>query len=142
WNAVEETKDYRDAVEDVSAAARTLLAATESLGLDLSVVGYSFGAATGMLFAHRDSRVWKMVAVAPPLGKVSFAFLSDCRKPSLHLVGRKDFLYSDERITAFRRSVGLAAQVVVLDDADHFFRGDEDLVVQRIEEYLRGLPTV
>jgi len=142
WNAVEETKDYRDAVEDVSAAARTLLAATESLGLDLSVVGYSFGAAPGMLFAHRDSRVWKMVAVAPPLGKVSFAFLSDCRKPSLHLVGRKDFLYSDERIAAFRRSVGLAAQVVVLDDADHFFRGDEDLVVQRIEEYLRGLPTV
>ncbi len=135
WNAIEETKDYRDAVEDVSAAARTLLAATESLGVDLSVVGYSFGAATGMLFACRESRVRRMVAVAPPLGKVSFEFLSDCRKPSLHVVGKKDFLYSDERMAVFRRSVGPAAEVVVLDEADHFFRGEENSVARRIEEY-------
>ena len=138
WNEIEETKDYRDAVEDVAAAARALLAATESLDVGLSVVGYSFGAATGMLFACHESRVEKMVAIAPPLGKVSFEFLSDCRKPSLHIAGRNDFLYSDEKMAAFRQSVGPAARVVVLDEADHFFRGDEDSVARQIEEYLLG----
>ncbi len=136
WNAVEETKDYRDAVEDVAAATRALLTATKSLDVGLSVVGYSFGAATGMLFACRENRVEKMVAIAPPLGKVSFEFLFDCDKPSLHVVGKNDFLYSDEKLAAFRQTVGPTARVVVLDEADHFFRGDEDLVAQQIEEYL------
>ena len=138
WNAIEETKDYGDAVEDVAAAARTLLTATEFLDVGLSVVGYSFGAATGMLFACHESRVEKMVAIAPPLGKVSFAFLADCRKSSLHLVGKNDFLYSDEKMAAFRQSVGPAARVVVLDEADHFFRGDENSVARQVEEYLLG----
>jgi alpha/beta superfamily hydrolase len=115
-----------------------LLTATKPLDLGLSVVGYSFGAVTGMLFGCRESRVRKMVGVAPPLGKVSFAFLSDCHKPSLHIIGKSDFLYSEESMAAFRQSVGPAARVVVLDEADHFFRGDEDSVARRIEEYLLG----
>ena len=138
WNAIEETKDYRDAVEDVAAAARALRTATRSFEVGLSIVGYSFGAATGLLFACHESRVEKMIAIAPPLGKISFAFLADCRKPSLHVIGTNDFLYSEEKMTAFRRSVGPAARIVVLDQADHFFRGDEDLVAQQIEEYLLG----
>jgi alpha/beta superfamily hydrolase len=138
WSAIEETKDYRDAVEDVRAAARTLRTATEPLGLGLSVAGYSFGAATAMLFACHEDRVQKMVAVAPPLGKVSFAFLADCRKPSLHLLGRQDFLYSQERLAAYRQSLGPTAEVVVLDGADHFFRGEEESVARRIEEYVLG----
>jgi len=138
WNAMEETKDYRDAVEDVCAAAGALLAATEPLDVGLSVVGYSFGAATGMLFACRESRVQKMAAIAPPLGKVSFAFLADCHKPSLHLIGKNDFLYSDESMAAFRQSVGPTARITVLNEVDHFFRGDEDSVARQIEEYLLG----
>jgi alpha/beta superfamily hydrolase len=138
WSAIEETKDYRDAVEDVRAAARTLLMATESLGIGLSVVGYSFGAATALLFACREDCVQKMVAVAPPLGKVSFAFLADCHKPSLHLLGKQDFLYSQERMIAYRRSLGPTAEVVVLDEADHFFRGEEDMVARQVEEYVLG----
>jgi alpha/beta superfamily hydrolase len=138
WSAVEETKDYRDAVEDVRAAARTLLTATESFGVGLSVVGYSFGAATAMLFACREDWVQKMVAIAPPLGKVSFAFLAECRKPGLHLLGKQDFLYSQERLAAYRLSLGPTAEVVVLDESDHFFRGEEDMVARQVEEYLLG----
>lgn len=136
WSTIEETKDYRDAVADVAAAARALLAATQPLDLDLFVVGYSFGAATGMLFGCRESHAKKMVALAPPLGKVSFAFLADCPRPSLHVIGKNDFLYSDERMAAYRQSVGQAAKITILDEADHFFRGDEDAVARRVEEYL------
>ena len=140
WTEVEEKKDYRDAVEDVESAATALQRAAESFDVELSVVGYSFGAAAGMMFAHKADNVHKMVTIAPPLGKVSFEFLSCCSKPSLHLVGKKDFLYSEERVEAFRRALGPAARVVVLESADHFFRGDEDLLTQKVDEFLRESP--
>ena len=141
WTEIEETRDYRDAVADVNAAAQMLASATESLSLDLCVVGYSFGAATGMLFAHDANAVKNMVALAPPLGKVSFDLLAGCTKPSLHLVGKNDFLYSDDKLGRYRQTVGSAAQVLVLDDADHFFRGDEDRLACRVDEFLCGAHT-
>jgi alpha/beta superfamily hydrolase len=138
WTEIEETRDYADAVEDVEAAAQALASVTESFDVDFCVVGYSFGVATGMLFAHENSEVRKMVALAPPLGKVPFDFLSDCTKPSLHLVGKKDFLYSDERVEQYRQAVGPAAKVLVLDEADHFFRGDEDMLARRVDAFICG----
>lgn len=138
WTEIEETRNYADAIEDVGAAARALASATEPFHVDFCVVGYSFGVATGMLFAHENNQVRKMVALAPPLGKVSFDFLSDCTKPSLHLVGKKDFLYSNERIGGYRGAVGPAAEVLVLDEADHFFRGDEAMLARQVDAFIRG----
>jgi len=138
WTDVEETKDYTGAVEDVRSAARVLLDAAGSLDIELSVVGYSFGAATGMLFGHNDSRVHTMVAIAPPLGKVSFDFLTGCPTPTLHIVGTKDFLYAHDRVEAFRTMLGPAGRVMVLNEADHFFRGDEDMIAGEVEDFLRG----
>lgn len=138
WTEIEETRDYRDAVSDVRSAAQMLASATESLDVDFCVVGYSFGVATGMLFGHDTETVSRMVALAPPLGKISFDFLSQCTKPSLHLVGKNDFLYSDDKLGSYRQTVGPAAQVLVLEDADHFFRGDEDILAQQVDEFLCG----
>jgi len=138
WTEIEESRDYHDAVADVNAAAQMLASATESLDVDFCVVGYSFGAAVGMLFGHKANAVKKMAALAPPLGKISFDFLSDCPKPSLHLVGRNDFLYSDDRLGSYRQTIGPAAQVLVLEDADHFFRGDEDKLACRVDQFLCG----
>jgi alpha/beta superfamily hydrolase len=140
WTEIEETRDYRDAIEDVESAARALCRATESFDVAFSVVGYSFGAVTGMMFAQEASRVHKMVAIAPPLGKVSFEFLSCCSKPSLYLVGKQDFLYSDAQVEAFRKMLGPAARVVVLESADHFFRAEEDMLAQKVDEFLEGTP--
>jgi len=58
WTEIEDARDYADAVEDVESAAQALASATESLDVDFCVVGYSFGAATGMLFAHEGFPVF------------------------------------------------------------------------------------
>jgi len=137
WAEVEETKDYTEAVMDVASAAQILLEAVGSLDIEFSVVGYSFGAATGMLFAQGDDRVRRMVGIAPPLGRVSFEFLAGCGKPSLHLVGKKDFLYREDKVGEFRRLTQPAGRVVVLEEGDHFFRGDEDRLAQEVEAFLR-----
>lgn len=138
WTEVEERKDYSGALADVEAAARVLLDATASLDVGLCVVGYSFGAATGMLFGHGDSRVDRMVGIAPPLGKVSFEFLAGCPKPSLHLIGTKDFLYSKDKMDAFRELIRPAGRVMTLEEGDHFFRGDEDRLAREVEDFLCG----
>ncbi len=137
WTEVEETKDYTEAVTDVASAAQVLLEAVGSLDIEFSVVGYSFGAATGMLFARGDDRVRRMVGIAPPLGRVSFEFLAGGGKPSLHLVGKKDSLYREDKVGEFRRLTQPAGRVVVLEEGDHFFRGDEDRLAQEVEAFLR-----
>ncbi len=142
WTGVEETRDYREPVEDVASAARALCEATQSYNVEFCVVGYSFGAAAGMMFAHNATDVHKMVAIAPPLGKVSFRFLSYCSKPSLHLIGKQDFLYSDEKLEAYRKAAGPAADIVVLENVDHFLRGNEDMLAQKMEEFINKSPRV
>ncbi len=136
WSDIEETKNYTDAVQDVSAAANTLSSAIGELDIPFSVVGYSFGAATGLLFGHEKENVCSVVAIAPPLGKVSFEFLSNCSKPGLFLIGTGDFLYSAEKTEQLRQTLTSNTTVEVLENADHFFRGDEEVVAQKVKEFI------
>ena len=138
WSDIEETKDYTDAVKDVSAAAQTLSCAVGELDIPISVVGYSFGAATGLLYGHEKEDVCSMVAIAPPLGKVSFEFLSNCSKPGLFLIGTGDFLYSEEKTKQLQSNLTPNTMVEVLENADHFFRGDEDILARKIDKFIRN----
>lgn len=138
WSDMEQTKDYTDAVRDVSAAARTLSSAARKLDIPFSVVGYSFGVATGLLYGHEKEDVCSMIAIAPPLGKVSFEFLSDCSKPSLFLIGTGDFLYSEQKTEQLRQTLAWNTTVEILENADHFFRGDEKVLAQKVDEFIRN----
>lgn len=138
WNDIEETKYYTDAVRDVSAAASALTSAVGELHIPLLVVGYSFGAATGLLYGHEIENVCGMVAIAPPLGKVSFEFLTNCSKPGLFLIGTGDFLYSEQKTEQLRQTLTSNATVEVLENADHFFRGDEKVLAQKVDEFIRN----
>lgn len=138
WNEVEQTKNYTDAVRDVSAAANTLISTTRELNIPFSVAGYSFGAATGLLYGVERENVCSMVAIAPPLGKVSFEFLSNGSKPSLFIIGTSDFLYSAQKVEELRRTLASDAVVEILDDVDHFFRGDEDKIARKVDEFLHN----
>lgn len=137
WSDIEETKNYTDAVKDVSAAAQTLGSAIGELDISFSVVGYSFGAATGLLYGYERENVCSMVAIAPPLGKVSFEFLTNCSKPGLFLIGTGDFLYSTEKTEQLRQTLTSDTKVEVLENADHFFRGDENILSQKVGEFIR-----
>jgi alpha/beta superfamily hydrolase len=138
WSDMEQTKDYTDAVRDVSAAAIALQSATGELHLPFSVVGYSFGAATGLFYGHEKEDVCSMIAIAPPLGKISFEFLSDCSKPGLFLIGTGDFLYSGQKTEQLRQTLARNTTVEVLEKADHFFRGDEKVLAQKVDEFIRN----
>jgi alpha/beta superfamily hydrolase len=79
-----------------------------------------------------------MVAIAPPLGKVSFEFLSNCSKPGLFLIGTSDFLYCAEKVEQLQQKLTSTAMVEVIENVDHFFRGDEDIVARKVDEFIRN----
>jgi alpha/beta superfamily hydrolase len=138
WSDMEQTKDYTEAVRDVTAAALALQSATGELHLPFFVVGYSFGAATGLLYGHEKEDVFSMIAIAPPLGKVSFEFISDCSKPGLFLIGTGDFLYSEQKTEQLRHTLAWNTKVEILENADHIFRGDEKVLAQKVDEFIRN----
>ncbi|MBC8217261.1 MAG: dienelactone hydrolase family protein [Planctomycetes bacterium] len=136
WDDVEENKNYADAISDVVSAAKELSRAAGQ-SLPMIIVGYSFGVVTGFLHGCSSDSVASMVGIAPPLGKVSLDFLADCHKPHLLLVGEEDFLCSAQEKEKLERTLGAAGQIELFEGSDHFFRGDENLVAERIDRFIR-----
>jgi len=134
WDEVEERQDYADAVADVEAAGREL--ARVAPGLPMAVAGYSFGAVAGLMYGLRSDGVGRLVGVSPPLKKVRFEFLADCRKPCLMLAGKNDFVYSPEAAARLREVAPPPVHLEVLESSDHFFRGEETVVVARVRAFL------
>jgi uncharacterized protein len=133
WSEVEEKRDYNDAVADVTGAAETLMQMAGG-SLDLLVVGYSFGTATGARFAVESGHVRALAAIAPPLGRVRFDFMQNCPIQNCWLIGRNDFLYDDQHLLDLRQCVTPNGRIELLDDTDHFYRGDEDRVALWVEK--------
>ena len=140
WSQIEESKNYEVALDDVSAAAAELFRVAP--GLPAAVVGYSFGALAGLTCGCDHPAVGALAGISPPLSRVSFAFLSDCAKPTLLLSGRDDFVCPAAEMDALAAKIGPRAKVEVVQGSDHFFRGDEGFVCVRVREHIRHALTV
>ena len=74
---------------------------------------------------------------------VRFDFMQGCQVPNSWLIGRNDFLYNEQHLLDLRQCVIPKGRVEVLDDTDHFYRGDEDSVAQWVEkELLDGITEI
>jgi uncharacterized protein len=135
WSQVEDQRDYADAVQDVGAAAHYLMQ-TGTQGLDLFVVGYSFGTVTGGLFASTCRDVRALLAIAPPLGRVSFDFMNSISTPSHWLIGQNDFLYTRALHQELAACLAPIGQLEVWDQADHFYRGEEARVANWVQQHI------
>lgn len=136
WHDIEETKDYRDALGDVRAAAAELGRVAPEL--PLTVIGYSFGAVTALKHGCADESVGLMVGISPPLTRVGLDFLAGCPKPCLVLCGKNDFLYSPEEVSKLERAVAPRMAIELLEGQDHFFRGEEARLCERVAEFVEG----
>jgi len=134
WTDIEESKNYDDAVGDIASAAVELCQIAGNL--PLTIIGYSFGAVTGFLYGRDKSFVDMMIGIAPPLGKVGFDFMADCEKEVLVLIGKGDFLYSDQKAREFEKAISPCAVIKQLDGCDHFFRGNERLIAEQVNDFI------
>ena len=135
WSEVEKSFDYQGAIEDAAAAADSLAEACGS-ELPLAVVGYSFGAAVGLMMALGRPSARAMVGLSAPLCRLGFDFLAACAKPCLMLSGSEDFVYSAQRAGELAAIGGPNVRLDLLPGKDHFFRGEELLPARLADDFI------
>jgi alpha/beta superfamily hydrolase len=123
--------------EDVIAAIRWL--SEKYSGLPLGLIGYSFGAWVGLQIACSDPRVVAMVGLGIPLDLYDMEFLVENTKPALYVVGTKDEFCSSENLDRFARRLPLSSFVHQIDEADHFFSNEADIVQDLIYDFFLQL---
>jgi uncharacterized protein len=136
WEEVEQTRNYTDALADCADAADQL--SQISGGLPMAAIGYSFGAATATRTALADPRFDAMVGISPPFKRIAFEFLADCPKPCLMLSGQDDFVFDPHVAARLSAAAGVRLTMEILDGMDHFFRGTENVLGQRVADFVLG----
>jgi len=121
-------------VDDVM-AARAAMAERLPGDTAIGLAGYSFGAAVAARVATAASALPALALVAPPLGMYALDFLVRAPDPTLLVAGTKD-QYCPEDVLR-RLGDRLAAEVDVIEGAEHFFFGKLFPLGQALERWLR-----
>jgi uncharacterized protein len=124
--------------EDATAALRWLEG--KYPGIPMALIGYSFGAWVGLQVAHSDPAVGAMVGLGLPLNLYDLEFLTRSRKPALYIVGTGDEFCSQENLDRFERRLPSSATVRRVENADHFFSEQADIVQGLISDFFFRLP--
>ncbi len=128
----------RGEVEDVRAALDWL---DGEFPLPLIFAGFSFGAATGLRAACPDARVAGIIALGTPVEveerAYSYQYLGECRKPKLFLSGDHDEFAPAPALKLVAAGAAEPKKLVLIPNADHFFKGGLELMQAAIIEWVR-----
>src|SRR6185436_5151964 len=90
---------------------------------DLWLAGFSFGSAVMLRAAACDDRVRAIIAVGVPVARQDFSDVAHCNKPKLLIQGSNDQYGPLDQLEMFFESLDEPKQMIIIDDADHFFEG-------------------
>lgn len=125
--------------KDVSAVVDWL--ASQHSECDLWVAGFSYGAYVGLLAGHRDGRVSRLFAVAPPVSRWDFAFMEENTKPLTVVGATEDELVPFSALKTWARSVPMC-NFRSVEGADHFFHGKMDRMIDALLSGIHPLEVV
>ncbi|MDQ6988535.1 MAG: alpha/beta fold hydrolase [Mariprofundaceae bacterium] len=86
----------------------------------LYLAGFSFGCYAGLQAAREDSRIQRLLMVAPAVNLWSFAFMQGDTRPLIIIQGTKDEIVPFVDVETWVKSLG-HVQFKQLDGAGHFF---------------------
>jgi alpha/beta superfamily hydrolase len=128
-----EMDDYRAAL---AAAAR------EFPGVPIWAAGYSFGAYIAMTAGAADRRVTHLIGIGVVVNdkddKYDYAAVRASEKPKFLIHGGLDELSTAKSIRKFYGELAEPRELVVIDDADHYFDGHVSEVADAIEDLLEN----
>ena len=105
------------------------------------VAGFSFGSWIGMELIMRRPEINYFLAVAPPVNKYDFSFLSPCPIPGLILQGDNDSVVEEDLVhdlvQRLKKQKNTKVEYSVVNGADHFFRNKIDELKEEITSYLK-----
>jgi len=121
-------------IEDARNAVRYLR--EHGGGARITLAGYSFGALVGLQAGMAMEEVDRLIAVAPPLAFADLAFLSQCEKEKLFIVGERDQFCSPAKLREALARIAEPKTLRIVPGADHFFAGHERSVADALAELL------
>lgn len=106
------------------------------------IAGFSFGAWVGMQLIMRRPEISSFLAIAPPVNKYDFSFLSPCPIPGLVVQGNQDSIVEEEMVAEMVDRLSKQRQsdidYQVINGADHFFREKLGLLEEAIVSHLQS----
>ena len=131
WDVSLNGGDYTDAVMDTHAALKFLISQVGMMH-GIFIAGYSFGAVVGMRTGVESKNVKAFVAISTPFGRFNFDFLQPCKKGKLFIYSQNDFAATvEDTISGFER-LPPPKILELIEDSDHFYRGQEDSIAQKV----------
>ena len=125
--------------EDVCAAI-SFVSEVEGVNLEkMAVVGYSAGAAFSLPVGFKDDRIKALATISPPLGMSDFEFLRNCLKPKLLISGDRDDFIPSSRFVEFCHMLPEPKECHVIEGADHFWWGYEDIIAAKVAAFLNSV---
>ncbi len=121
--------------EDVKAALAFLLSTPEIDIKRIGLVGYSFGASVALPVALEEENVSLLALVSPALSDSGWEQLKGYHKAKLLIVGDADFVIPLERFLQYVNDIADPKQYQVVSGADHFWRGYEGEVAEKVVQF-------
>jgi hypothetical protein len=124
--------------DDVRAALDWL---DHNFHLPILFAGFSFGSYVGLRVACSDGRVKGAVALGLPVhaeGRdYDYKFLAHCAMPKLFISGTRDQFGPRHQVEATVAAAHPPAEMIWIEDADHFFMGKLEQVQDAIRNWYR-----
>jgi alpha/beta superfamily hydrolase len=104
--------------------------------------GFSFGSFVGLRVCCGDPRVHGLIGLGLPVhaeGRdYSYEFLRECPQPKLFISGTRDQYGPREKVADVIAGAKLPAELLWIEEADHFFVGKLDQVRNAIDRWVRS----
>lgn len=132
--ALERERRYEELLPDCAAAWRVVAPAGPGVGRR-AIVGYSLGAIlAGRLAGEVDAT--HLVAISPPVARVSLEWPRACALPKLFVGGDRDFAFDRARFEGEYARLPEPKRFVGLSGSDHFYRKEEERVFEAVSDFL------
>jgi alpha/beta superfamily hydrolase len=103
--------------------------------------GFSFGANVGLRACCGNDRVKGLIALGLPVHAEGrdyhYRFLPGCAQPKLFISGNRDQYGPVEQVETVVKTASPPAELIWIDDADHFFAGKLDQVQSAVRNWVQ-----
>jgi uncharacterized protein len=122
-----EADDFRAALDE----------AQRRNGIRIVAAGFSFGSVVALAVGAADPRVPWLIGAGVPRAIGEIDFRAPSEKPAFFISGSQDAYGPPEEIRPLLSSRFPKGAFSVIEDADHFFTGYEDLLERKIAEFAK-----
>ncbi|MEM7305972.1 MAG: hotdog domain-containing protein, partial [Planctomycetota bacterium] len=130
-----EGESQASSAEEGDVRAALDLLEREHPGAELWAGGFSFGSRASGRVALEDTRIARLVLIAPPVDIYDCGFLAELRRPTLALFGERDEFGTLASLRRLHPDVPPSLDAREIADADHFFRGHTPLVEAAVLDF-------